>query len=223
MSERLAAVSPLRDFDAGAKDSALLAVVGAFLRPVDLLALRVDSDADAPSGLVAPIGVATAGLDERLDLRSVEIRAHHAHSFAVAPVELAVLLIELDLFRRERAALWNDHSAITAVDVGALDGAIVCAGTGAHVRPVDMAGRDIDRDAIRKTAIGDDDLPVGAVGIHRMNAAGAQLEHEKAAGGGFARRVPGLDILNLDLRLFPFRSDRASAPRARYATLTVRL
>ena len=102
----------LGDFDAGAEDAAVLSIVRAFLRPVDLPAFRVDGDADAPSGLIAPIRVATARLDERFDLRAVEIRAHHAHPFAVAPVELAVLLIELDLLRRERAALRNDDPAI---------------------------------------------------------------------------------------------------------------
>ena len=140
----------LRDLDARAKDSALVSIVRAFLRPVDLLALGVDRDPNAPPGLVAPIGVAATRLDERFDLRAVEIRAHHPHPFAVAPVELAVLLIEVDLLWRERVARRNDDPAIPSVEIGALDGAIVCAGTGAHVGPVDMAGADIDHDAVRQ-------------------------------------------------------------------------
>ena len=88
------------DFEACAKDSALVSVVRAFLRPVDLLTLGVDGDPNAPPGLVAPVSVATARLDERFNLRAIEIRAHHAHPFAVAPVELAVFLIEMDLLRR---------------------------------------------------------------------------------------------------------------------------
>ena len=63
----------LRDFDSRAKDSALVSIVGAFLRPVDLVALGVDGDANAPPGLVAPIRVAAARLDERLNLRPIEI------------------------------------------------------------------------------------------------------------------------------------------------------
>jgi len=55
------------------------------------------------SRLVAAIGIAAACLDQRLDSRTVEIGAHHAHPFAIAPVELAVRLIELDLLRRVRA------------------------------------------------------------------------------------------------------------------------
>ena len=80
----------------------------------------------------------SSGLDQRLDLRAVEIRAHHAHPFAIAPVELAVLLIEMELLRRERAALGDDDLAIPAVEVGALDRAVVPAGN-AHVGPVDVA------------------------------------------------------------------------------------
>ena len=180
------------DIDPGAKDSTLLSVVRAFLRPVDLLALGIDSDPDAPSGLVVPIDVATTRLDERLDLRAVEIRAHDSHPFAVAPVELAALLIELDLLRRERGTRRNDDPAILSIEIGALDGAIVYAGTGAHVGPVDMAGSDIDRDAIRQMTIGDNDLPVGAIRVHRVNSTTTQLEDEQsatAAGSGFGSRI----------------------------------
>jgi hypothetical protein len=43
--------------------------VRAFLRPVDLPALGIDGDSNAPSRLVAAVSVATARLDERLNLR----------------------------------------------------------------------------------------------------------------------------------------------------------
>jgi len=46
-----------------------------------------------------------------------------------------------------------DHSAIFAVDIGALDRAVICAGLEAHVGPVDMTGSDIDRDAIGHPAV----------------------------------------------------------------------
>ena len=71
------------------QDAAQPAIVRAFLRPVDFPALRIDGDSDAPFGLVAPVRVAAAGLDQRFDVRAVEIRAHHAHALAVAPIELA--------------------------------------------------------------------------------------------------------------------------------------
>ncbi len=84
----------------------------------------------------------------------------------------------MDLLWGERDALGNDDPAIFAVDVSALDGAIVCAGTRSHVGPVEVAGSGIDHDAIWQMTIGDNDLLVGAVGIHRMNAAGAHFENE---------------------------------------------
>ena len=137
------------EIDTGAKDAAELAIVRTFLRPVDLAALGVDGDADAPPGLVAPVGVATARLDQRLDLRAIEIAAHHAHAFAVAPVELAVLLIELDLLGREGGAWRHDHLAIAPSRSARSMEPSFDAGTGAHVGPVDVARRGIDRDAVR--------------------------------------------------------------------------
>jgi len=59
------------DFDACTEDSALLPIVRAFLCPVDVLADGIDSDPNGPPVLVAPIGVAAAGLDQRFDLRTV--------------------------------------------------------------------------------------------------------------------------------------------------------
>ena len=48
----------------------------------------------------------------------------------------------------------------------------------AHVGPIDMTRLHIDDDAVGKGAIGHDDLAVGAVRIHRVNAAAAQFEKE---------------------------------------------
>ena len=125
-----------------------------------------------------PICIAAARLDQRFNLRAIEIAAHHAHPLAVAPVELAVLPVELQLLGRERATRGNDDPAIPSVNVGALDGAIIRGGTGAHVGPVDMAGFDIDNDAIGKTTIGDNDLAVGAIRAHRLDTATTQLQNE---------------------------------------------
>src|SRR5690242_12988806 len=78
------------------------------------------------------------------------------------------------------AAQWDDNLAILAVKIGALDRPIVCVGN-AHVGPVNMTGSDIDHDAIRKTTVADDNLPIGAVRLHRVNTTTAQLENEKSA------------------------------------------
>src|SRR5277367_2750957 len=174
------------NFEPGAQQEALLAVVGPLLRPVDLLAHGIDGYPDAPSGLVASVGVASARLDQRFDQRAVEVRAHDAHPLAVAPVQLAVLLIEMHLLWSVRAADRDDGPAIAAVEICALDRAVVGRDTEAHVGPVEMAGLDVDRDAVRKTTVGDDDLPLGAVGPHRVDAAGAHLEDEQTADRGLA-------------------------------------
>jgi hypothetical protein len=83
----------------------------------------------------------------------------------------------MDLLRAEGAALGNDDPSVLPVYGAALDGTVVQIGH-AHIGPIDVTRLRIDRDAVGVSAIGDDDLLVGAVGIHRMNAAAAQLENE---------------------------------------------
>ena len=39
----------------------------------------------------------------------------------VAPLELAIVLIEVDLLRRVGNVLWDDDPPITDVEIGALD------------------------------------------------------------------------------------------------------
>ncbi len=140
-------------------------LLGPFLRPVDLLELRIGGDADAPARLIALIVVAATGLDQYFNLRAVEIRAHHAHALAVAPIKLATVLIEVDLLRRVGDALRNDHPSISAVEIGALDRAVVEIGH-THVGPVDVAGLRIDDDAVREMTTGNDGLAIGSVRIH---------------------------------------------------------
>ena len=171
MSERFAAALALGNIDVGAAETAQSALGRAFLRPVDFPKLRIDGNSDAPPGLIAPVLVAAAGLDQRFDLRAVEVRAHHAHALAVAPIELAVFLIEMDLFRRVGDALRNDDPAIPAVEVGALDRAVVEVGD-THVGPIDMTRLRIHDDAVGQMAISDDSLFVGPVRIHHVDAAG---------------------------------------------------
>src|SRR5215467_14352696 len=131
----------------GAAHTAQSALRRAFLRPIDFPKFRIDRNSDAKPGFIAPIRVATARLDQRLSLGTVEIRAHDPHPLAVAPIEFAVLLIEMHLLGRERAAFGNDDLAILAVYIGALDGAVVQVGN-THVGPVDVTGFHIDGDTI---------------------------------------------------------------------------
>src|ERR1700720_57068 len=114
-----------RNFDIGTKEATESGIVRAFLRPVDMSEFRVDRQPNAPSALIPTIGFAAAGFDERLRPRAVEIAAHDAHTFAVAPIELAALLIENDLLRSVGFSLWDDCLAVRAVDIGAFDRSVV--------------------------------------------------------------------------------------------------
>src|SRR5258707_2369323 len=127
------------NFDIGAEEAAEPGVIRAFLRPVDMPEFRVDRQPDAPSRLIPAIGFAATGFDQRLQLRAVEIAAHDAHALAVAPIELAALLIENNLFRGVSFSLGDDYLAVLAVDIGALDGPVIPTWD-AHVGPVDSAG-----------------------------------------------------------------------------------
>src|SRR5258706_13079969 len=159
-------VLTLRDFDVRAADLSYFSVVRTFLRPVDLPALRIDGDPDAPFlFVVARARIALARIYQSLNLRTVEIRAHDTHPFAIRPIELAVLLIEMELLWREGAAAWNDRLAIVTVEVGALDGSVIQL-ENTHVGPVDVTRFNVHHDAIGEMAISYDDFFVGTVGIH---------------------------------------------------------
>src|SRR5262249_33070129 len=176
----------LRDLDVGAEDTAHSAFRRAFLRPVDFTKLRIDGDADAPAGFIELVLVAAAAFDQRFDLRAVEICAHHAHALAIAPIELAVRLIEVHLFRCVRDALRDDDLTIPSVEVGALDRAVVERGD-THVGPIDVTSLYIHGDAVGEATIGDDGLAVGTIGIHGVNAVPAQFEDEQPTGAGGAQ------------------------------------
>src|ERR1700683_1065804 len=134
-----------------------------------------------PPGLarIVAIAFALARLDECLNLGAIEIGAHHAHALAVRPIELATLLLEMELLWRERVPFRNDESTIAAVEIRALDRAIIPV-RNAHVCPVDVARRRIDREAIGKPATGDECFWARAIGVEREDAA-AQVEHEQAS------------------------------------------
>jgi hypothetical protein len=116
-------------------------------------------------------------------VRAVEVGTHQAHALAVTPVQLSAGLFELQLLGSERAALGNDRPAILPVEVSSLNGTVVRRGI-AHVSPVNVSRRDIDRDAIGISALGDNDLAVGAVRIQRNDTVVAEVHKEQAADCG---------------------------------------
>ena len=108
---------------------------------------------------------ASTGLAPDAATALAEAASDAAHPLAVASIELAIVLIEVDLLRRVGNALWDDHPPITAVEIGALDRAVVETGH-AHVGPIDVASLRIDDDAVREMATGNDGFAVGSVRIH---------------------------------------------------------
>ena len=164
ISRRLA----FRDVDLRAKDAALAGVRRPFLRPINLPAIWINGDSNAQLIAISLIGarsrVAFAGVDQSFDVRTIQICAHHAHSFAIAPVKLAALLLQVELLRRERLAFANNGYAILAIEIDALDRTIVLA-RNAHVGPVNVSGFKIDDDAIRDSGSADNDFSIGSIGI----------------------------------------------------------
>src|SRR5262245_11592752 len=109
-----------RHLDPRSKDPAQSGVLRPLLRPVEVPAHDVDDDADA---LFQHVGsrtrIAVTRVDERLDVGTVKARAHYAHAFPIAPVELAVLPIERHLLGREHAAFGDDELPVAAVEIRA--------------------------------------------------------------------------------------------------------
>ena len=71
----------------------------------------------------------------------------------------------------------HDRHSIPPIEVSSLNGAVVQLGN-PHIGPVDVSRRDIERDAVGVSALGDDDLAVGAVRIERDDAVVAEVEKE---------------------------------------------
>src|SRR5712671_3134740 len=157
-----------------------------FLPPINLSAIWINGDSNAPFCLIgARPRVALAGVDQGFDVRTIHVRAHHAHSFAVAPIKFAALLLEMELLWRECLAFANNGYAILAIEIDALDRTIVLA-RNAHVRPVNVSGFNIDDDAIRDPSSADDDFSVRPIGVSGVNLAAACFEIKQSASRCFA-------------------------------------
>src|SRR5262249_26125210 len=116
----------------------------------DLAALRVDCDPDAPLRLIAAgAGIALAGINKRLELRAVDVHAHDAHPFAVTPIELAALLLEMKLLGRKGGAARHDGLAILSVEIGAIDRTVIPI-RNPHAGPVNVPGLHVHSDPIGK-------------------------------------------------------------------------
>src|SRR5205085_7776424 len=162
--------------DLRTKDASLAGIFGAFLRPINLSATWVNGDSNANFCLIgARPRVAFAAVDQGFDIRTIQVRAHHAHSFAVAPIKFAALLFQMELLWRECLAFANDGYAVLTVEIDAFDRTIVLA-RHAHVGPVNVSGFSIDDHAIWHSASAENDFSVRPVGVYRMNPSAASFE-----------------------------------------------
>src|ERR1700739_1362066 len=105
----------LRDFEASAQNASLASVVIPFLRPVKFAAVHIDSYTNAPISRVKPVGISMSRFYERFDVRTIKIRAHDSHTFAVRPVEFPVLRVELELLGSPSRACRNNVRDVCAV------------------------------------------------------------------------------------------------------------
>jgi hypothetical protein len=92
----------------------------------------------------------------------------------------------VNLLRRVGDALRDDGPAVPAVEIGALDRAVVEVGD-AHIGPIDMTCLRVHDDAVGEVAIGDYCFAVGAIRVHRVNTVAAQFEKEQSGRADRAR------------------------------------
>src|SRR5580698_6718950 len=171
----------LGNFEIGAKDSSLAGIVRALLSPIKLSGFDVERDPYAPFPYVLPRScVAFAGINEGFNLRAIEVRSHNPHTFAIAPIKLPALLIELKLLGSESAARWNNVGSIATVKIRALDRAVIGGGY-AHIGPIEVATFNIHNDAVWKSlSLTHDDLEVGTVRVGGKYLATTSTEKEQA-------------------------------------------
>src|SRR3954468_1170115 len=136
------------NFEIGAEDSSFAGIVGTFLGPIKFSTFDVEGNSDTPFLYDLPrTCVAFAGVDKCLDVGTIQVGTHDPHAFAIAPIKLPVLLIELQLLGSEGAARRNNVGKISSVKIGTLDRAIVGGGN-AHVGPVEVSSGSVHNNAI---------------------------------------------------------------------------
>src|ERR1700688_4341345 len=134
----------LGNLEIGAKDTSLTGIGRTLLSPINYAAFDVERNAHAPLlNFFARTCVASAGIDERFDLGTIEVGAHHPHALAIRPVKLPVLLIKLQLLGSESASRRNNVRNVASVKIRALDGTVVGGGV-AHVGPIEMTCFDVN-------------------------------------------------------------------------------
>jgi hypothetical protein len=125
-----------------------------------MAAVAVKCNAHAVAPCIGGVVRKVAGAHEFRDVRAIEIGAHHAHAFAITPIEMAVDFVEHDLLGRSCLPRRHQHAMFAAVELGAFDRAVVrgnCArcrvavdqmDAGPHIGPVHDLLFGIDLDAV---------------------------------------------------------------------------
>lgn len=143
----------LGKLNAGAEDTAETCFLGPLLGPVELAVRGIERDADTLVELVAGIGASPAPLHQRFQPAPVDPAAHDPAAFAVAPVEHAGVMIQLELLGRVDRAVADQLGIASAVEAAAPDGAVrleevLAFAMGAHVGPVEITFCRIDLDTV---------------------------------------------------------------------------
>jgi len=103
------------------ENAALARIIGSFLRPINLSAVRINSDADTPFGLGRYQDARRlCFVSTRVSMFDHPGSRASPHSFAVAPISLPLLFSRWSLLRRECLAFANDGYAILAIEIDAL-------------------------------------------------------------------------------------------------------
>ena len=166
----------------------------------------VDGDSDAPVRLVVAVVFTLPGLHQGLDVGAIEVAPHDPHTFAIAPVQLAIDGVEMKLLGGVGASAGNDRGAVASVEVHTFDRAVV-GRRHPHIGPVDVAGLHIDCDTIGDGASGDEVGLVGAVGVDgEQPSVAAGFEHEQLSGCISHRCGPFDQVVNLVSGVTPARN-----------------
>src|SRR6266404_8570337 len=169
----------------GAKDTSIAGIVRALLSPIKFAGFDVEHDTYAPFlNVFTRTWVAFAGIDKCFDVGTIHVRAHDPHPFTIAPVQLPVLLIELQLLGSESVARTDNVGNVASVKIRALDGTVIGVGV-AHVGPIEVTSPGVHDDAVWKSpSLAHNYLEVGAVGVRGKHLTTARTEKEQAGRRG---------------------------------------
>jgi len=121
-------IFPRRNVQSGGEQPSFIPLTASLLRPVDLLAARINGDSHTPILRILPVGVRSSALVQFLETSAIEIATEQAHALSVAPVDFTLFRIDFQLLRGPRRTMWDDRAMVFPVQVKAIDGAVILLG-----------------------------------------------------------------------------------------------